>query len=111
MNWRATTYESVFAAVGIVLLAWLALTGTGHADPSKYPEFAQQTLPAGVTPVLIKVDELVAEIKAGTKPLIVDVRTAEEFREAHILSAVSAPLTEFKNYLKSMPRDRPIVLY
>ena len=34
-----------------------------------------------------------------------------EFKEAHILGAVSAPLGEFKEYLKSIPRDRPIVLY
>jgi rhodanese-related sulfurtransferase len=29
----------------------------------------------------------------------------------HILGAVSAPLGEFKDYLKSIPRDRPVVLY
>lgn len=101
-------------AVGVLAGIFLVLVSThdqAHADPSKYPEFAQQTLPADVTPVLIKVEELVTEIKAGAKPVIVDVRTAEEFREVHILSAVSAPLAEFKDYLKSMPRDRPIVLY
>lgn len=102
--------KTALACAGI-LLALSAAQPPAHADPSRYPEFAQQTLPANVTPALIKVDELVAEIQAGAKPLIVDVRTAEEFREAHILSAVSAPLAEFKSYLKSMPRDRPIVLY
>jgi 3-mercaptopyruvate sulfurtransferase SseA len=81
------------------------------ADPSKYPEFAQQTLPDGITPVFIHIEELVDELKAGAKPLIIDVRTEEEYREVHILGAVSAPLGEFKEYLKSMPRDRPIVLY
>ena len=29
-----------------------------NGDPSKYPEFAQQALPANVTPVFISVDEL-----------------------------------------------------
>lgn len=82
-----------------------------HADPSKYPEFAQQTLPDGITPVFIHIEELVDELKAGVKPLIIDVRTGEEYRELHILSAVSAPLGEFKEYLKSIPRDRPVVLY
>jgi len=105
---------SVNIAVGVLAGIFLVLVSTygqAHGDPSKYPEFAQQTLPADVTPVLIKVEELVTEIKAGAKPLIVDVRTAEEFGEVHILGAVSAPLGEFKDYLKSMPRDRPIVLY
>jgi rhodanese-related sulfurtransferase len=51
------------------------------------------------------------ELKAGVKPVIIDVRTEEEYREAHILGAVSAPLAEFKDYIKSIPRDRLIVLY
>ena len=82
-----------------------------HADPSKYPEFAQQNLPDNIVPIFIGVDELVEVVKAGTKPIIIDVRSDAEFKEAHILGAVSAPLGEFKEYLKSIPRDRPIVLY
>jgi len=82
-----------------------------HAHPSKYPEFAQQQLPADIVPAFISVDELVEVVKSGTKPVIIDVRSDAEFKEAHILGAVSAPLGEFKEYLKSIPRDRPIVLY
>jgi rhodanese-related sulfurtransferase len=79
------------------------------ADPSKYPQFAQQSPPANV--LLISVDELADEIKAGKKPVIVDVRTEEEYREVHILSAVSAPLAEFNAYLQSLPKDRLVILY
>ena len=82
-----------------------------QADPSKYPEFAQQSLPDNVPLELINIEDLVAELKAGIKPLIIDVRTEEEYREVHILGAASAPLAEFKDYLKSIPRDRPVVLY
>lgn len=81
------------------------------ADPSKYPLFAQQSLPANVTPSFISINELVREIRAGKKPLIIDVRTAEEFREAHILGAISAPITEFREYVQSIPKDRLVVLY
>ena len=84
---------------------------SAYADPSKYPEFAQQQLPDNITPVFVHIEELVADLKAGVKPLIIDVRSEEEYREAHILGAVSAPLGEFKDYLKSIPRDRPVVLY
>ena len=110
------TSRHLFFNKALVILTWIFLVlvsahGNAVADPSKYPEFAQQTLPANITPELIKVEELVAEIKAGAKPVIIDVRTPEEFREVHILGAVSAPLGKFKEYLKSMPRDRPIVLY
>lgn len=89
----------------------LGIDGEVRADPTKYPQFAQQSLPENVTPVFINIEELVAVVRAGAKPLIVDVRTDGEFKEAHILGAVSAPLAEFKQYLKSMPHDRPIVLY
>jgi rhodanese-related sulfurtransferase len=82
-----------------------------RADPSKYPQFAQQSLPDNVTPLFIGVDELVEAVKAGEKPLIVDVRTAQEFQEAHILSAYSAPLSDFKDHLKNIPRDRLVALY
>jgi hypothetical protein len=96
---------------GSLVLALSLSTAPAQADPSKYPAFAQQTLPEEIKPAFIGVEELVKEIKAGAKPVIIDVRTAEEFRDLHILSAVSAPLAEFKDYIQSIPRDRPVVLY
>jgi|SRR5687768_14418204 hypothetical protein len=98
----------VFGSLALALVFRLAPV---QADPSKYPAFAQQKLPEDIKPALIGIEELVKELKAGAKPVIIDVRTAEEFREVHILSAVSAPLSEFKDYIKSIPRDRPVVLY
>jgi Rhodanese-like domain len=80
-----------------------------QADPSKYPQFAQQSPPANVS--LISIDELVDDIKAGKKPVIIDVRTEEEYREAHILGALSAPLAEFNAYVQSIPKDRLVILY
>jgi rhodanese-related sulfurtransferase len=91
------------------LAAFLTAGQPAQADPSKYPQFAQQSPPANVS--LISIDELVGEVKAGKKPLIIDVRTAEEFREAHILGAVSAPLAEFSAYVQSIPKDRLVILY
>lgn len=100
-----------FALIGAIAIASLLAPAPAHADPSKYPQFAQQTLPANVTPAFIGIEELVADLKTGAKPLIIDVRTQEEFREVRILGAVSAPLEEFKDYIKSISRDRPVVLY
>jgi hypothetical protein len=97
--------------VALIAFALILPPRPAQADPSRYPQFAQQKLPEDVKPVFIGIEELVRELKAGAKPLIVDVRSAEEYREVHILSAVSAPLADFKNYIKSMPRDRPLVLY
>lgn len=105
-----------FRVRSFIILAALAAAAlwcpaSAQADPSKYPEFAQQQLPDNITPVFIHIEELVADLKAGVKPVIIDVRSDEEYREVHILGAVSAPLGEFKDYLKSIPRDRPVVLY
>jgi hypothetical protein len=97
--------------VFLAVLPIVLYARSAYADASKYPEFAQQTLPENITPAFIHIEELVGELNSGVKPLIIDVRSDEEFREVHILGAVSAPLGEFKSYLKSIPRDRPVVLY
>jgi len=97
--------------IGVMTGLILVAAPVAHADPSKYPEFAQQTLPADVTPEFLGIDQLVADIKAGVKPMLIDVRTKAEFDEVHILGAQSAPLAEFKDYMRSIPRDRPVVLY
>ena len=107
-NGRHITIFSALAALAVALALW---PGAVWADPSKYPEFAQQKVPPDVKVVFITIDELVKELKDGARPLIIDVRSAEEFQEVHILGAVSAPLSEFKDYVKSIPRDRPVVLY
>ena len=108
---RAAFHRQNFFAIAALLAAIFCSYPPAQADPSRYPEFAQQSLPANVTPSFISIDELVADVKAGKKPLIIDVRSEEEFREGHILGAVSAPLGEFNAYLQSIPRDRPVVLY
>ena len=95
----------------LVALPIATYARSAYANPSKYPQFAQETLPDNITPAFIHIEELVAELNSGAQPLIIDVRTEEEYREVHILGAVSAPLGEFKSYLKSIPRDRPLVLY
>ena len=110
MRFRPRRRIFLLAVLGIGLLGCFS-PAPAHADPSKYPEFAQQTLPDDIKPEFISIEELVRTLQDGAKPVIIDVRTAEEFREIHILSAVSAPLAEFKDYLKSIPRDRPVVLY
>jgi rhodanese-related sulfurtransferase len=95
----------------VTVAAVVAFYQTASADPSKYPQFAQQSLPADVPLALISIDELVGDVKAGKKPLMIDVRSTAEYNEVHILGAISAPLAQFKEYMKTVPRDRPVVLY
>jgi len=100
--------RSVFFVLGSLALL-LVTPQPATADPSKYPQFAQQSPPANFS--LISVDELVQEITAGKKPMIIDVRSEEEYREVHILGALSAPLPEFNAYLQNIPKDRLVILY
>jgi NADPH-dependent 2,4-dienoyl-CoA reductase/sulfur reductase-like enzyme/rhodanese-related sulfurtransferase len=47
----------------------------------------------------------------GNRPLLLDVRTSEEFKAGHIPDAVSLPVDELRSRLDELPRDRPIVTY
>ena len=106
---RLPSLQRSFFLIVATLAGVLFAYPPAQADPSKYPQFAQQSPPANVS--LISVDELVSDIQAGKKPLIIDVRTEEEYREVHILGALSAPLMEFNAYLQSIPKDRLVILY
>ncbi len=45
------------------------------------------------------------------RPLLLDVRTAEEFAAGHILNAVNIPVDELRPRLDELPRDREIAAY
>lgn len=86
-------------------------SGESAAEPAKYPQYAQQKLPKNVAPAFMYLDQLVEEIAKGKNPLIVDVRSREEYEEAHIKAAISIPLGEIPLHLAEIPRDKPVVLY
>jgi 3-mercaptopyruvate sulfurtransferase SseA len=107
MKYPAKAFALWFA----VMAAPFVDSEVARADPSKYPQYAQQTLPADVKPEFIKVELLVNDIINRKTPLIIDVRSVEEYQEVHIKGAVSIPLAEFESRVKEIPRDRPVVLY
>lgn len=94
-----------------IFLGFLFYSGQSAADPTRYPQFAQQQLPKGVVPEFIKLEELVDEIINKKKPFIVDVRSREEYQEAHIKASVSIPLGEIPLHLAEIPKDKLVVLY
>ena len=98
-------------STAVLTLAWVSGAGPVYADASKYPQYAQQTLPPEITPDFIKLDALVNEIINHKTPLIIDVRSAEEFHEAHIKGSISIPLGDFARRAGEIPRDRALVLY
>jgi NADPH-dependent 2,4-dienoyl-CoA reductase/sulfur reductase-like enzyme/rhodanese-related sulfurtransferase len=57
------------------------------------------------------VEQLSENGAAGRRPLLLDVRTSEEFKAGHIPGAVSLPVDELRSRLDELPLDRPIVTY
>ena len=53
-----------------------------------------------------KARELVEE-----EAFIVDVREKNEFKTGHLLNAVNIPLSEFRDRLDEIPKDRPVYLH
>jgi 3-mercaptopyruvate sulfurtransferase SseA len=94
-----------------VIFAFLLIAAQTSADPSRYPQFAQYHLPEGVTPDFIHLDDLVDEIIQKRKPMIIDVRSREEYTASHIKGSVSIPLDEISSRLDEIPKDKPLVLY
>ncbi|MDH3745926.1 MAG: metalloregulator ArsR/SmtB family transcription factor [Acidobacteriota bacterium] len=55
-------------------------------------------------------EELIRRVHDG-EALVLDVRPREEYETAHIAGALSAPLSELKDFLSELPQDKQIVAY
>ena len=53
--------------------------------------------------------QLNEKLKNGKRPLVVDVRQPEEFREGHIAGSKLIPLRELGKRIKELPRDKEII--
>jgi NADPH-dependent 2,4-dienoyl-CoA reductase/sulfur reductase-like enzyme/rhodanese-related sulfurtransferase len=47
----------------------------------------------------------------GRSPVVLDVRTPEEFAAGHLPDAVNIPVDELRSRLAELPHDRPLVAY
>lgn len=84
----------------LVLLAALLLPAPSHVANAQRPAFE-----------VIKVAELNALLKKGTKVSIVDVRSRQEYLTRHIKAAVSIPLDTVELRAGEIPRQGLVVLY
>ncbi|MBX2998077.1 MAG: rhodanese-like domain-containing protein [Caldilineaceae bacterium] len=50
-------------------------------------------------------------MEAAAPHTLVDVRTAEEFREGYIPGAINISLQELDQKLKRIPKDKPVIVY
>jgi rhodanese-related sulfurtransferase len=54
---------------------------------------------------------LAEQLRDADPPLVVDVRTEREWRQARIDDSLNIPLGELANRLDELPRERPIVVH
>lgn len=95
------------------ILSFLTMVGpVGAGAPGQnYPETPSLKSAQEVKPSFVYLSDLVKEIKGASKPLVIDVRSREEYAEAHIQAAISIPLPEVAQRLGEIPRNRLVVLY
>ena len=89
---RKTALKTIYMYVAVLLLA-------------------ATTIQADVPRIYSK--ELASRIALQSAPLILDVRSVKEFKEAHIIGAINIPHSELAMRLGELPRDkaREIVVY
>lgn len=57
----------------------------------------------------VSAPELNEKLKGGKRPLVLDVREPEEYRQGHISGAKLIPLGELSRRIKELPKDKEIV--
>lgn len=90
---------------GAVLVAAALVAGCGKAaEPVQTPAAQQKPM------VNVTVKDLEALIAGGKKPLVVDVRTPEEYGAGHIEGAKLVPLQTLEKDIASIKKDQEIYL-
>jgi len=82
-----------------------------RANPANYPEFAALAPPHDIKPEFIHVDQLVEDILARKKVMIVDVRSPGEYASQHIKGAISLPLRDLSMNVELIPKEGLVALY
>lgn len=93
-----------------VLRCWISLQSLAEKRSSDIREIARLFFEERDTMKPITKDELLKRSK-NEEVVVLDVRPAEEFQNGHIPGAISIPLSELKNRLDEIPRDREVVAY
>ena len=94
----------------LMALALLYVVAT-LANPNHYPQFVQQQVDPAIPIFFTGVEHVKAQLDAGRPPVLVDVRSAEEYNAGHIPRAKSIPLEVLPRRMAEIPRDIPVVLY
>lgn len=62
-------------------------------------------------PVNVTSTQARALLAKNGRIVLLDVRTPEEYRQAHLRGSLLVPLGELQSRVKEIPRDRPVLVY
>jgi len=79
-------------------------------DPVNLVAFVAQNDVSGFSP-LVTAGQLAAELASAAPPLVLDVRTAAEWKKEHLRGAVHVPVDDLRGRLGELPRDRRIAVH
>ena len=105
------TIASVKRTVAGLMALALVYVVPALANPNNYPQFAQQQVDPAIPIFFTGVERVKALLDEGRPPMLVDVRSAEEYNAGHLPRARSIPLAALPRRLAEIPRDIPVVLY
>jgi len=105
------TAAFVQRAVACLIALALGYVVLALANPQDYPQFAQQQEDPSIPITFIGVKVVKQQFDAGRPPMLVDVRSAEDYAYAHLPKAVSIPLEVLAVHMAEIPQDMPVVLY
>ena len=105
--------RSIFSIVGVSIVAILVLSACNSSDKQGANRSAVATASPS-TPAdgvrRITVPEL-QDLVAKNQAVVIDVRTADAYKTAHIKGAKLMPVGEILNHVNDLPKDRLIVTY
>lgn len=79
-------------------------------DPLNMAAFVGENDLSGYSPLLTAA-QLKAELASSTPPLVLDVRSRDEYAAGHLAGVTHIPVDELRTSLASIPRDRSIVVH
>lgn len=82
----------------------------GHA-PATPPAASEPTAPARPARSPLSPADAVTAIEGANPPLVLDVRTADEFAEGHVPGAILIPHDELESRLAELDTARPVLVY
>jgi rhodanese-related sulfurtransferase/DNA-binding transcriptional ArsR family regulator len=93
-----------------VLALWLALRSVAERRLTEVGHVVDEYATDRVSSAQISRDELEEKLGRG-KSVIVDVRPEVEYASGHLPGAISMPVEHLAKRLRTLPRDRRIVVY